>query len=68
MEGELDEGREGRRAVLEADKRHWQSACVSDLPALHAQDEGDGIHKVGLAAAIRPDDGRKVTEGAYHLR
>ena len=55
-------GKRGRR-VREGGREGGREG----VPALHAQHEGDGVHEVGLAAAIGSDDGRKVPEGAYHL-
>jgi len=38
-----------------------------DIPALHAEDEGDGVHQVGLSAAVGANDGGEVSEGTNHL-
>lgn len=43
------------------------SLSHSDLPALHAEDEGDGVHQVGLSAAVGADDGGEVSERTNHL-
>ena len=39
----------------------------AQLRGLHAQHERDGIHQVGLAAAVRADDGRELLERTDHL-
>ena len=40
----------------------------ADARRLHAEHEGDGVHHVRLARAIRPDDARKVFKGPDRLR
>ena len=40
---------------------------ASKLRGLDAEDEGDGVHQVGLAAAVRADDGRELLERADDL-
>ena len=39
----------------------------AELGGLDAEDEGDGVHEIGLACAIGADDGGEVAEGPYSL-
>jgi hypothetical protein len=41
--------------------------ATSELRALHTEDKRDGIHEIGLARAIGPDDGREIPERADDL-
>jgi hypothetical protein len=41
--------------------------ATSELRALYAEDKRDGIHEIGLARAIGPDDRREILERADDL-
>jgi hypothetical protein len=67
----LEDGRDGgvarnrlahRRAVDEVGE-----ALDAQQVGLLAHDEGDGVHEVGLAGAVGPDDGHERLEGADFL-
>ena len=40
----------------------------TEVAGLHAQDEGDGVHEVGLAGAVGTDDAGEVMEGPDPLQ
>ena len=54
--------REPSAAVHEVFELAWSQLC-----GLDSQHEGDGVHQVGLARAIRADDRSKVAERSNNL-
>src|SRR6266404_1972054 len=41
--------------------------ATPELRTLHAEDKRDGIHEIGLASAIGPNDGREILGWTYDL-
>mmetsp|Transcript_10946 Transcript_10946/g.46731 ORF Transcript_10946/g.46731 Transcript_10946/m.46731 type:complete len:262 (+) Transcript_10946:3143-3928(+) len=65
---QLDVRRAALLFVREVERVHQVAKRrAAQLRGLHAQHERDGIHQVGLAAAVRADDGRELLERTDHL-
>ena len=44
------------------------TGLLSQIPTLSAEDEGYGVHEVGLPGPVRTDDAREGEEGSDALR